>query len=121
MPETRKQFKERMMRAGLWQSFVAERERLKASGVPPREAREQALNKVASRTRQSMEPAPATKSAKTPAMRRQLCSRCATASRMGHAIPADCTDCKLTTAKGPSNDFHFQPDAYMPPELRAKL
>jgi hypothetical protein len=44
--ETRQQLKERHQQEGKWENFLAIRERLKADGLPPDQAREQALAQV---------------------------------------------------------------------------
>jgi hypothetical protein len=49
MAETRKQLKERLQAAGLWQEYVALRVQLAADGMTPAQAREEALRRVESR------------------------------------------------------------------------
>jgi hypothetical protein len=49
MNETRQQLKARLQQEGKWQDFLALREQLKASGLPPDQAREEALRQVESR------------------------------------------------------------------------
>ena len=49
MAETKKELKDRLQAAGLWQGYLAVRDRLKADGVAPAQAREQALRQVEAR------------------------------------------------------------------------
>jgi hypothetical protein len=46
MQETRAQLKERLQREGKWANYLAGRERLKAEGFPPEQARTEALRQV---------------------------------------------------------------------------
>jgi rubrerythrin len=120
MAETRAQRKDRLKRAGLWQAFVAERERLKVAGVPPRAARTQALREVESRAQQAQRAAVSASSAQVPGKRLLLCSRCAGNALLGRSVRHDCPTCKETTARGITNDFDYPPEAYLPPDLRVK-
>jgi hypothetical protein len=56
MQETRAQLKERLQREGKWGNFLAIREKLKADGLPPDRAREQALAQVDALPPQQPEP-----------------------------------------------------------------
>ena len=49
MRETRKQLKERLQAAGLWEEYVALRVQLAADGLTPAQAREEALRRIEAR------------------------------------------------------------------------
>jgi hypothetical protein len=55
MGETRQQLKERLLQEGRWQDYLTLREQLKASGLPPDQARDEALRQIEARPPKQME------------------------------------------------------------------
>jgi hypothetical protein len=92
MSETRRQLKERLQAAGLWQDYLAQREQLAQHGLTARQAREEALRQIDSRSPQQPEPSTDRPSNDSPVEEEYrpppLCRRC----ERVFAQPA-CPDC----------------------------